>query len=646
MSTHLANVYAFLLRGYGESYTLIYSEPPTYLCKIVGQDRCGGKVVFIYQEDRSISDKIYTSPRKLLINKEDAVKIDMDLTGSPLKDDCVVDAIEDISLNIKIDQGNSWKVEEECQKGIPIGKARSLMCKENFQFVDPDATGSIWILCNGADTDKTLLLQYEFVSGYFSRGIICFSGVIQMNEVKIESIMQQHMSLNIGISTGQVETYIENIYQIKSNISVRCCWSSTAALPSLNDLTSCEVTLRQAFRLDACNELTEDFMNQLRILTVIKNDIIAYKSLDKCDAEGGNEVLVYRCGCGIDLRELRESISRAFTEIAGLGDMHNAESGIKCDIESVVQRIKFRQLTDLTDKLWEILRRCSSYKDLKMAFTILFKCAAHCNIVNTPTNKNRLAEIITEVANKRLAIPCLTGTEPLELLLEIGLEKLYKDYELIFDESKICSSNDLKSKSLFDSQHNNEKISMPDVRKSLRNAVRPDPVAMRKTLLHNKTKRDNKFEHEETIGFKNSSFDEIEVSERLAKLLQVHCALEHLLMIDINLNLTNVYSEVCEQLLSKPPRFLDSIDENLVDEIEISLSAHDVREHLEGKDPHVRLISMRSENKFREVKSTFYYSINNICPPGISEYFQSDDKEASKENTYYSWLYRQIKTLH
>lgn len=220
----------------------------------------------------------------------------MDLTGSPLKDDCVVEAIEDISLNIKTNQGNSWKIEEECQKGIPIGKARSLLCNENFQFVDPDATGSIWILCNGADAGKTLLLQYEFASGYFSRGIISFSGVIQVNDVKVESIMQQHMSLNSGISTGQVETYIENIYQIKSNISVRCCWSSTAALPSLIDLTSCEVTLRQTFRLEACNELTEDFMNELRILTVIKNDIIAYKSLDKCDAEGRNEVLVYRCG--------------------------------------------------------------------------------------------------------------------------------------------------------------------------------------------------------------------------------------------------------------------------------------------------------------------------------------------------------------
>lgn len=55
--------------------------------------------------------------------------------------------------------------------------------------------------------------------------------------------------------------------------------------------------------------------------------------------------------------ELRESINNAVTEIAGLGEMDSAESGSKCDIESVVQRIKFRRLTDLTDKLWEILKR-------------------------------------------------------------------------------------------------------------------------------------------------------------------------------------------------------------------------------------------------------------------------------------------------
>jgi protein zwilch len=55
-----------------------------------------------------------------------------------------------------------------------------------------------------------------------------------------------------------------------------------------------------------------------------------------------------------------------------------------------------------------------------------------------------LAELILEVGQNRLAIPCLSGTEPMELLLEIGLEKVTKDYQYIFAESKIYNLNDLK----------------------------------------------------------------------------------------------------------------------------------------------------------------------------------------------------------
>jgi len=60
-----------------------------------------------------------------------------------------------------------------------------------------------------------------------------------------------------------------------------------------------------------------------------------------------------------------------------------------------------------------------------------------------PENKTRLAELIRIISEKHLAIPCLNGTEPLELLLEIGIEKLMRDYEYIFSESKICNAKDL-----------------------------------------------------------------------------------------------------------------------------------------------------------------------------------------------------------
>lgn len=63
-----------------------------------------------------------------------------------------------------------------------------------------------------------------------------------------------------------------------------------------------------------------------------------------------------------------------------------------------------------------------------------------------PKSNNKLSELIREISDQRLAIPRLVGSEPLELLLEIGLEKLRKDYELIFTESKLCSAEELRVK--------------------------------------------------------------------------------------------------------------------------------------------------------------------------------------------------------
>lgn len=65
-----------------------------------------------------------------------------------------------------------------------------------------------------------------------------------------------------------------------------------------------------------------------------------------------------------------------------------------------------------------------------------------------PTNQNCLAELIRLISQRRLAVPCLNATEPLELLLEIGLEKISKDYEYIFSMSKIYSACQLITNNL------------------------------------------------------------------------------------------------------------------------------------------------------------------------------------------------------
>lgn len=56
-----------------------------------------------------------------------------------------------------------------------------------------------------------------------------------------------------------------------------------------------------------------------------------------------------------------------------------------------------------------------------------------------PTSKTRLAVLIRDISDQRLAIPSLKGTEPMELLIEIGLEKITKDFEYIFALGKLCT---------------------------------------------------------------------------------------------------------------------------------------------------------------------------------------------------------------
>lgn len=50
MSSNLANVYANLLRKYGENYMITYSIAPTYLNNIVGAEENLGKIILFYIE--------------------------------------------------------------------------------------------------------------------------------------------------------------------------------------------------------------------------------------------------------------------------------------------------------------------------------------------------------------------------------------------------------------------------------------------------------------------------------------------------------------------------------------------------------------------------------------------------------------------
>lgn len=160
-----------------------------------------------------------------------------------------------------------------------------------------------------------------------------------------------------------------------------------------------------------------------------------------------------------------------------------------------------------------------------------------------PTNKNHLAELIREISEQRLAVPCLTGSEPLELLLEIGLEKATKDYEFIYSETKTCSAKDLTAAptaSLTDAP-----TAKLNIRQTLCNAAAAaattviEPKSGKSMALGRQTLVSRNaiqtINASQTVGFQNSSFIRGTVDQKLGRLAQIHLLMEHLLLIQINL---------------------------------------------------------------------------------------------------------------
>lgn len=153
-----------------------------------------------------------------------------------------------------------------------------------------------------------------------------------------------------------------------------------------------------------------------------------------------------------------------------------------------------------------------------------------CFSQNIPTNNSRLAEIIREVSQGRLAKPCLSGTEPLELLLEIGLEKQFKDYHHIFSKCNLPAGMVTK---FYEDGPIEPNIVTSMSRKSVYVAPKIEQMK-RKTLLRGgeDERRDS-----ELGVFRNSNFNESDVNRKLSKLLQLYLCLEHLIITQINLNL-------------------------------------------------------------------------------------------------------------
>ncbi|XP_058816122.1 protein zwilch [Topomyia yanbarensis] len=628
--TSLANVYAFLKNTY-DSVDFLLAPAPTYIQSLAEND---SKIIFIYKYDELRSKVMLTDGDEYSSKTSNTSEQNLDLTGSPLKDDVKLE-----NLNLSDEQGiaicleNPWLEREECYAPIPAEKAREIL--QDVLSSNVSGCGHLWALCDGHDMDKTVLLQVELNGARkFVRGAVTLLGCFPEERISMVKLQRAHET-RVQVPTKDLETNIELWFKIQSHISIKLHWISHAEQPSFCINKKSDILLQQRIRVDDTQSVAEYFWSQLHLLDSIKEKILHIRSKNLMTLE--NELFAGSLDVGL----IKEKVHKILTEFC----LMESTDYKLTEIGSIVERVKNRTAADVTDRLWSVLKYCSDYDDLKDVLTYIFKAAAKSNLANIPSNNNRLAQLIKSIAQGRLAIPMLTGAEPLELLLEIGLEKILNDYQIIFHESKICNLDlaNVGRNEASDGSKSNSRTS--SIRKSMYESVQPPTAAKssqsRKTALLSGTGSTDLEDDGETI--QNSYFNANDANSKINKLAQVHLLLEHLLSIETHLKLTSIYSQVAEEYFSRPTICFEEMRSRKTDQLEIAIMNNKIIELVENSTPYIRKVTMTSRGRFRSVQSTFYQSTDPILPTSLFAQLKSENVEL--KNSYWCLEYTKLANL-
>lgn len=349
--------------------------------------------------------------------------------------------VVNMSIETKEDRYKIWSTTEETYGGVNVAIARSMISQLSEEMDEEETISRMWILCDGTDTEQTLLLECEVTEGWRNLGVVQLKSPIAIESVKMDNLTQEHLRSFPELKT--FDTQIESTYYLKLNTHVRVEMTFQRQLPSFTYFQGAQVTLKQFLSQDDRSDEGSSFWFDILTLNYIKKYILDYAGDSKTEP-------IYDCGTKMRLREIKEEIARIFTTIVFSTELNDQDEKLnKEELQSIVVSAISRDYTDITDSLWNLLKCCGSFGDLKAAFNYMFHFVQMNNVVNVPSNKNHVATLIREISEGRLTNLCLSGTEPLELLLEIGLEKVEKDYAFIFVKSKITTAQELQKSGEF-----------------------------------------------------------------------------------------------------------------------------------------------------------------------------------------------------
>ncbi|KAF1669878.1 ZWILC protein, partial [Pygoscelis papua] len=305
----------------------------------------------------------------------------------------------------------------------------------------------LWIRCDGSDPEHTCWLGAEpLKAGNKITGInfymvtcdgpaadkTCFAN---MEELKMAHKMKHHSSIVMTKGFAQYElvraaAIEDTIIESESNIYVDITWNTVDKIletPPLISAATLNITLESGDPRSPVYQLYRELQFLLALAEGLKTGVTEWP--EPLESESAVELV----------QEFLTDLKKKLDGYCISGNSNETEK-IKCDTAAVDSSIKsiFSERGDLdfAEQLWCKMRsKCvSSYQELIVCFTLIIKSLEHGEIQPWihQGSSSLLSKLIQQSYHGKIEVVSLSGITPIQMLLEIGLDKMKKDYVSFF----------------------------------------------------------------------------------------------------------------------------------------------------------------------------------------------------------------------
>ncbi|XP_030621173.1 protein zwilch homolog [Chanos chanos] len=406
------------------------------LCQ--NEDKCSTTYedmqILLVQDDKVPLDKIYDGNRPVFVCQRTCQQVTPD------------DSTEDTPL----DEGISAELQDDLgPQPLTIMRARQLLSwytmsqNPNMPQVDDSAFHPIWIRCDMNDPAGTTWMGAETVhSGSKVAAVklysVCSKGAtadkasfITLDELKQEHQKRHHPSAMVTRGWAQYNlfgsTTVENtIIESQSSITVSFTWNNVEKIletPPLSSLATLNIRVAVG---DMRSPMFQTY-KELEFLQILADGLKTGETEWLEPLETQSAVDLTRT-----LIEELENIASAVPQTTKGSETNKVRTESSTSDTPVFNSLLVeRGDLDFTEQLWVKMRRSvTSYQDIRDCLKMVIKAVKYGQIkpwIHRDSSSS-LSKLILQSYQQQMEPVPLTGLTPVHMLLEMGLDKMRKDY--------------------------------------------------------------------------------------------------------------------------------------------------------------------------------------------------------------------------